>query len=391
MIFCDFYLPGYKSGGGVWTIVNLVDRFYDRYDIFIVTRNYDSKGDTATYTTVRSDDWNEVENASVFYFSPGTLTLRKTAHLVSEIKPDAIFLNSAFSMPVLKFLSARRCRMISDMPVVVAPCGEFSDGALSIKPLKKQLFLKCAGLIGLFSGVLWKASSDAEKEEILAVAGKGAEIMVAPDLVPRSILPDYSQETKPLKVKGSVKFVFISRVVPKKNVDFLLELLLEIHEGHIELDIIGPAEDQDYLQKCQDLVAQMSPNIDVNFSGGLPWLEALTRVSASHFLVLPTLNENFGYVFLEGLAAGCPLLISDRNMWTDIDERGVGWRIPLERPEQFVKQIERCLAMEDLEYSEMSRRARQYAVDWIARPEIDEATARVLDRVMNSARSVTDG
>ena len=37
LVFCDFYLPGFKSGGGMWTVVNLVDRFHDRFDFFIVT------------------------------------------------------------------------------------------------------------------------------------------------------------------------------------------------------------------------------------------------------------------------------------------------------------------------------------------------------------------
>jgi len=35
-------LPGFRSGGGMWMIANLVERFADRYEFFIVTRNYDS-------------------------------------------------------------------------------------------------------------------------------------------------------------------------------------------------------------------------------------------------------------------------------------------------------------------------------------------------------------
>ncbi|MEO7673181.1 MAG: hypothetical protein ABIU09_03775, partial [Pyrinomonadaceae bacterium] len=69
LVFCDFYLPGFKSGGGMWTVVNLIERFSDRYDFFVVTRNYESKGDKKPYTTVRSDNWNAVGNAQVWYFS----------------------------------------------------------------------------------------------------------------------------------------------------------------------------------------------------------------------------------------------------------------------------------------------------------------------------------
>lgn len=393
MIFCDFYLPGFKSGGGMWTVVNLVDRFCDQYDFFIVTRNYDSKGDKKPFTTVETNEWNTVGNARVFYFAKGGLSLAKTVELVNQVKPDVFFLNSAFGMPVLKFLSARRKRLVGETPVILAPCGDLAKGALSVKPLKKKVFLKYSEFIGLYRGLIWKASFESEKEEIQEVMGPDAEVMVAPDLVPRSIIPDYSQDWKPKKEKGSVKFVFISRLVRKKNISYFLERLLDIRDGDVALDIIGPLEDQTYWKQCQDIISRLPANISVNVTGAYPQQrDALRRVCESHFFAMPTLNENFGYVFIEGLAAGCPLLISDRTVWTDLDEKGVGWRIPLEEPERYIEQIQRCIDMEDAEYRTMSQAARQYALDWLAKPDINEATGRVLDRALNQhTEAVTNG
>jgi hypothetical protein len=165
MIFCDFYLPSYKSGGGMWTLVNLVDRFCDRYDFFIVTRNYDSKGDKTPYTTVKSDEWNTTGNARVFYFSARNFKQAKFAELVDEVAPDAFFLNSAFATPVVKFLTARRKKMFADIPLILAPCGEFSRGALSVRPLKKKIFLQYAKTVGLYENIVWKASFEEEKEK----------------------------------------------------------------------------------------------------------------------------------------------------------------------------------------------------------------------------------
>jgi glycosyltransferase involved in cell wall biosynthesis len=252
--------------------------------------------------------------------------------------------------------------------------------------------LTYANLVGHYTGVIWKASFDSEKQEIRDVMGKDVDILVAPDLVPRSIISGYTHDLKPKKEIGSVRFVFISRIVPKKNLAFFLERLLEIDKGYVEFDIIGPPEDLDYWQQCQALIERLPSNIKVNVIGGCPWNEALQYACKSHFFVLPTLNENFGYVFIEGLSAGCPLLISDQNVWTDVDEKALGWRIPLDQPQRFVDQINKCIAMDDDEFSDISRRARQYAVEWIARPEINEATARVLSRALNEeARSVSDG
>ena len=93
---------------------------------------------------------------------------------------------------------------------------------------------------------------------------------------------------------------------------------------------------------------------------------------------MPTLSENFGYVFVEALAAGCPLLISDRTVWDDIEEKRVGWRITLEDRPAYVERIRECLAMAPATYTAMSQRARLYAEDWLSLDETDAANARVL-------------
>jgi hypothetical protein len=77
LIFCDYYLPGHKSGGGMWTVVNLVNTFHTEYEFHIVTRNHDGREDKCPYTDVESGAWNAVGNASVFYATGGMITQRR--------------------------------------------------------------------------------------------------------------------------------------------------------------------------------------------------------------------------------------------------------------------------------------------------------------------------
>lgn len=382
MVFCDFYLPGFKSGGGTWTVVHLVERFSDRYEFFIVTRNYDSKGDRETYTTVNTDEWNQVGDARVFYFSPENLTRKVFARLVDEVRPDAYFLNSAFSMPVVTFLSARQKKMVVEKPVILAPCGEMAAASLKVKRVKKTLFLWYAKALRLYKNVIWKATTETEKREIVSVVGSDIELLIASDLAPKSILPDYSQSLKPRKEKGSVSFAFVLRVVRIKNVEFFLKRLKEIKNGSVTFDLIGPLEDQGYWQEISPLIDELPGNIKVNVVGALPHSEALQRVCDSHFFVSPTLSENFGYVFLEATAAGSPLLISDRTTWNDIEENNAGWTVPLEEPERWVERINYCLDMEDSEYQAMSRSAREYSEKWLANPEIERDTDAILKKAL---------
>lgn len=383
MIFCDFYLPSYKSGGGMWTIVNLVDRFYHQYDFYVVTRNYDSKGDKKPYATVKTDEWNRTGNANVYYFSPKNLSRSVFARLIDEIKPDAFFLNSTFATPVIKFLMTRRNKKIAEIPLILAPCGEFTPAGLSLKPLKKKIFLQYAKSVDLYRNIIWKASSEAEVDEIKEVIGRDEEIWIAPDLTPKTILPDYSPELKPRKEKGSVKFVFLSRIVRKKNIHFFLERLREIKSGKVEFAIIGPPEDADYLRECRALAETLPENISVAFTGAFPYRDALAKISENHFFVLPTLNENFGYVCIEALAAGNPLLLSDGTIWGDVQNHNAGWCNPLDDVSAWNSQIENCLNMNDSEYKRMSAAARAYSLKWLADPKHAKETGKILDRAFS--------
>ena len=388
LIFCDYYLPGYKSGGGMWTVVNLVERFADRYDFSIVTRNHDGRSDRTPFTSVKTDEWNDVGPAKVFYLSSNKLKPAFFAEIVKVVAPDAVFLNSALSKPVRTFLTARRKGLVGNTPVILAPCGEMSAGALSLKPVKKKLFFQYAKTVKLYDGVIWKASFESEGDEIRKVFGDDVKVMNAPDLAPKVILSDYDQAWKPAKEPGSVRFAFISRLSRKKNIHYFLERLLDINSGKIHFDMIGPMEDEGYRVQCEEIISRLPANITVEMTGAFPSQnDALRRLAESHFFAMPTLNENFGYVFVESLAAGLPLLISENTVWKDIDEKNAGWQTRLDQPEAWVALIRRCVDMDKSEYSVMSTDARNYALNWLADPKIEQATAEVLEFATSTSRS----
>lgn len=378
LVFCDFYLPGFKAGGGMWTVVNLVDRFYDRYDFFVVTRNYDSRDDTEPYTSVRTGEWNSVGNAKVYYATSELINQHNFASLIRDVAPAAVFLNSVFCTLSVKFLMLRRRGRVADLPVILAPCGELSKAALSIRGYKKQTFLKTAGIAGLFRGVLWKASTELEQAEIKSVVGKNTEIMIAPDLPPREILPNFDPTAKARKDPGAVTFCFVSRVVRKKNLHFLLQAMKPLSKGKITLKIVGPLEDEAYWNECREIIETFPVNINVEIVGGVRYEAVLNHLIASHFFVLPTLNENFGYVFVEAMAAGCPLVISDRTIWNEIAEHGAGYALPIDASADWTSKLQECVEMPDTSYRRMSAAAREYSVAWLNDPDVQNATANVL-------------
>ncbi len=376
LVICNYYLPGYKRGGSLRTIVNMVDRLKSKFDFWIITLDHD--GDGIQYKDVKINEWNEVRNAKVFYLSKDKIKISKLRELILDAAPTTIYINSVFATFSIYVLLLRKFSLIPKLKVILAPEGEISDGALELKSSKKKAFLKLAKTLGLHRNLIWKTTSEFEKYEAERIKGNGGKVFIAPNLPSRTFLENYRQELKPEKKVGEAKMIFLSRYMRKKNLNWLLELLDGV-KGSLILDIYGNLEDESYWREAQQIIKKLPENISIKYRGAIPHDEVVETIFNYHFFVLPTLGENFGHVFIEALAAGSPLVISDRTPWQELEAKDVGWDIPLEEPRKWVQIINHCIELDGKTYSGLSSRARKYAVEWLADPKIEEDTLRVLE------------
>lgn len=179
-----YYLPGYKAGGPIRTLANMVDRLGDEFWFKIVTADRDFK-DTKPYPGIKVDGWNRGGKAEAYYMSPKRRSLRDFKRLFCSTKYDVLYLNSFFSPDfTIKPLLLRRLRLIPDRPLVIAPRGEFSPGALGLKSLKKRVYILVAKAFGLYRSALWQASSEHEEADIRHWFGSEIRVVIAPDLPP---------------------------------------------------------------------------------------------------------------------------------------------------------------------------------------------------------------
>lgn len=361
LICIERYLPGFKAGGPVRTIANLVEQLGEAFQFWIVTNDRDV-GDTRPYENIQPNAWNDVGDAKVFYASPGTLSLRTFRSLVRETQPDVIYLNSFFSLLTTKVLCCRRLRLIPDTPIVVAPRGEFAQSALRLKATKKWLFKSAASAIGLHTGVTWQASTTTEEADIRSAWAKSVNVRIAQNIAQTSQHGDNQAVRSITKCPGSVRFVFLGRVAPIKNLKFAIDLLRGLN-GNVEFHIYGPLEDQSYWRACEAMITTLPENIDVRACGAIPAENVPTTLANYHFLLLPTKSENFGHAVLEALAVGCPAVVSDQTPWRRLTDQEAGWDIPLSDVRQWREVVQRCVDMSDADYQRLASQARLVAME----------------------------
>ena len=153
LVFNRTFLPGFKGGGPIRSISNLIRRLEDRFDFAVVTRDRDM-GDTGPYPGMKIGDWNWVEGCKVFYLAGEDVSGAVVRKVVRESGADLVYLNSFFEASFTqRVMWARRFGRLGGTAVCVAPRGEFSEGAMAQKRLKKKIFITLASLIGLYKGV----------------------------------------------------------------------------------------------------------------------------------------------------------------------------------------------------------------------------------------------
>jgi glycosyltransferase involved in cell wall biosynthesis len=366
LTFVNWYLPGFRGGGPTRSIANMVDRLGDEFDFRIVTMDRDVH-DSCPYESIAADEWNKVGKAQVFYVSPTPKLLWTFSRLMRETPHDVLYLNSFFSRTfTLIPLLVRGFGRVSSPPVVIAPRGEFSEGALKLKCWKKVPFTRLARWLGLFDGVLWHASTHLEATDILRVVGATTKhVHVARNLSVAGA-PSVSEMSSLERVKKgrqrSLHVCFLSRIAPMKNLDYALTVLAQV-KFPIEFHIYGPKELPAYWQQCEALIAQLPSNVRVSYDGTVANSKVRSVIAGHDLFFVPSRGENFGHVFMEALSAGVPILVSDRTPWRGLREQKLGWDIPLDQPDAFVGALNEAAAFDESERAEMRARCTGFARD----------------------------
>lgn len=352
-VLIDWYLPGNKAGGPVKSVYSMLNVLKEDFNFFVITTNRDL-GSSTPYPNVVADKWTKHEGVPVYYFSKGNLRSPKLQEVINGIEPDIIYLNSfwSYNFALLPLRLEKAGKLKAD--IVLAPRGMLGKGAMSIKPVKKKLFLSLIKFINLHSKTIFHATTADEEKEIKKVLKK-AKVRIAPNVNSTQLI----EKRAITKVPGELKLFYLSRIARVKNLHFALDLLSKMKvEGKIVYDIYGSLEDKPYWKECEAIIKKMPSNISVNYKGDLSFEQVQPMIGNYHFLFLPTLNENFGHSIFETLMSACPVIISDTTPWNNINEKDCGFAIPLKHKHEFEEVLTSIIRFDNDLYAYMCQNCR---------------------------------
>jgi glycosyltransferase involved in cell wall biosynthesis len=235
-------------------------------------------------------------------------------------KKQVIHVHSWWNLVVIPTLLI--CRIRGLRPVF-SPRGMLSP--FSLKSPIKRLFHYGIGRWLLESTILHATSMQEAKEALMLIPGWAHFIL--PNIIDLPSLGVYQNKKT---TSDCFRFIFLSRIHPKKGLEMLFASLAEL-PFNWQLQIVGEG-DTEYTSSLQKLAEDFGISNHLVWSGWLNGAEKFQALANADLFVLPSLNENFANVVLESLAVGTPVVISDQVGLHDyISAKNLGWVLPLDK------------------------------------------------------------
>ena len=126
--------------------------------------------------------------------------------------------------------------------------------------------------------------------------------------------------------------LFFGRVNFKKGLDILAKAFGAVARRcqDVHLVIAGP-DNEGWGARVRTWLGEEGVLGRTTFTGMLLGPDKLAVLRDASMFVLPSYTENFGLAVIEAMAAGLPIIISDKvNIWREVESAGAGTVIPCE-------------------------------------------------------------
>lgn len=346
LVLYEFFFPGYKAGGPIQSLVNMMIALQHEYTFKVVTTAYDMH-ETEPYSNIQLNHWNTVQLApnispiEVWYSATPKISIGTFKKVIQQSKATTVYINGLFTQWFTQPLILKKSAQLKGVEIIICPRGMLQAGALSVKPLKKKLFLSAFKKALLFKGVRWHATNEEEAADIQKNIHRNAKCIVAYN-IPKPPVIEVKSSTKQV---GNLSLVYLSLITQKKNLLLLMEVLKNC-SANIQLAIYGPIKDKAYWQKCELLIQQMPSNIIVEYKGDVQPFEVQATIAQYDTFISLTKGENFGHALFEAFSCGRPVITSNYTPWNHLQKLRAGWNVEIADGNSIVQLLEELVTVE---------------------------------------------
>ena len=237
--------------------------------------------------------------------------------------------------------AARACRRLG-IPYLIAPHTSLSPWALGQKRLKKTLARWLVWNRILHGAAGFHALNELEMQEIIQCNGPhGPPVFVVPNGVSLAEFPGVPAQAVPealasllVMSTGRQPFIlFLARLHIMKGPDLLLNAFASLAGEYPGLQLVYAGPDFGMRGALQRRAADLRLTNRVHFIGMVGGAERLWLLGHALCLSQPSRDEGFSLSILEAMAANCPVVISDRCKFPEVQREGAGTVVPLEGAE----------------------------------------------------------
>ena len=373
LIIMGGFLPGQKFGGPPVSVDNFCTLMNEE-ECFIVTRDHEG-GEKKPYENILHDCWNDRGNCKVLYLQDNKYKKKSFDIIINQMHPDIIYLQGLFQSCVFPCLQLAKKYRIK---VLLAPRGELCEGAFNVKKYKKVSYIGIILALGLVKNVHFQSTSDEETGAIgkwlCADEGHIHYLSNVPS-IPKKKYPRIE------KISGKGKFIFLSRIHPKKNLKSAIMYFRHVSSEAV-LDIYGPIEDKKYWEECCEEIKKLPENIKVEYKGIVSHEYVHEVFSQYDAFLFPTISENYGHVIAESLIVGTPVIISDQTPWRELTVTKAGWDLNLNTPNLFEDAINTIIFADNSEMTIMSDAAKKFISNRFNLRMIKQMYSKVLSTIL---------
>ncbi len=267
--------------------------------------------------------------------APGRALGRAARSIASKIiaSADALHLHGTWDLANVQLAAIARKHGV---PYFVSVRGMLDDWSMSRGGLKKRLFLALAGRSFLEKAAAVHLTAEAELSQARKwfPNGRGVVIPNLLNLDPYRDPPGADRAVRefPLLSDSRPTILFLSRVHHKKNIESLIQAIGELRESgeHVDLIVAGEGE-KAYVAYLKSYAASLGLDDRIAFVGHVGGELKVSLYQAADLFVLPTRQENFGFVFFEALASGTPVITTRGvDTWPELEASGGAQIVELE-------------------------------------------------------------